>query len=216
MVSNPTKQNHLRCRGVTALRARVLAETELLRGIPGQQKGHQARQNHTKPSKKRPSSNPVQVSSRKRLKISQLEASPEPDNPSTFQEEIHPFPAVVTKSSKLAERTRHTMEQRWRAHRENDDDGGDSVELEEDDGDNDEDEEEEEGEEEEDGGEEDGEEEEDWEGEEEDGGEEDEDDPNLQVPGLSTLDLLGEEFECEAAALGLSSSCESLTQLMIL
>src|SRR6266545_1454067 len=190
MVTHATKQNHLRGRGTIALRARVLDETESLRGIAG---GRQERVLHQNP-RKRGSSGPDQgTSSCKRLKASQLEASPEPEA-STFQADIDladdladPFqvPAVVTQSSNFVERTRHTMEQCWGARRDNDDDdGGVNVEDEDDTTDGDED--------------------------------EDDKDNERNLPGLSLWEKLGEDFEREAASLGLSLSCESPTPLMIL
>ena len=222
MVTYTTGQNHLRGRGTTALRARVLAENELLRGIPRQRKGQQPRQNHTKPSRKRSSSNADQASSCKRLKTSQLEVTPDPDNLPTFQAEtdqVDPFPAVVMKPSKLVERTKHAMEQRWEPRRENDGKLGDNFEFEEnevEDGDNNED-----GDDEAEDDTEDEDDNEDGDNEEEDDGEdgdddEDEDDGDPNLPGFSNWDLLGEEFEREAAALGLSSSCKSHIRLMIL
>jgi len=95
----------------------VLNETESLRDITGGRQERVLCQNH----KKRGSSGPDQGSSSKRLKTSQLEASPEP-KASTFQADIDladPFPALVTQSSNFVERTRHTMEQRWGARRDN-------------------------------------------------------------------------------------------------
>jgi len=117
MVTHTTKLNHLRGRGTIALRARVLNETESLRGITGGRQERVLHQNH----KKRGSSGPDQGSSSKRLKTSQLEVSPEPEV-STFQADIDladPFPALVTQSSNFVERTHHTMEQRWGARRDN-------------------------------------------------------------------------------------------------
>jgi len=83
MVTYTTRQNHLH--GTTALHARVLAGNKLLRGIPRQRKELQLHQNHTKPSRKQSSSNADQASSRKWLKTSQLEITPDPDNLSMFQ-----------------------------------------------------------------------------------------------------------------------------------
>lgn len=207
MVTHATKQNHLRGRGTIALRARVLDETESLRGIAG---GRQERVLHQNP-RKRGSSGPDQgTSSCKRLKASQLEASPEPEA-STFQADIDladdladPFqvPAVVTQSSNFVERTRHTMEQRWGARRDNDDDdGGVNVEDEDDTTDGDEDEDEDDGDDSQD---------------EDVGDDEDDKDNERNLPGLSLWEKLGEDFEREAASLGLSLSCESPTPLMIL
>ena len=112
---------------------------------------------------------------------------------------MDPLPVVVAQSSKVVERTRHAMEQRWGARRGNSYDGGggggrDNVQDEDDEDDEDEakadaDENEED---------------------EDEAEAEDENEDDLpfstSVPGLSTWDLLGEDFEREAAAIGLSSS----------
>ncbi len=192
-----------------ALQARVLNETELLRGITGGRQERVLHQNH----KKRGSSGPDQGSSSKRLKTSQLEASPEPEA-STFQADIDladPFPALVTQSSNFVERTHHMMEQRWGARRDNgyniydgegdnvDDendatnsDNGDEDDEDEEDEDNDEDNEDNEDNEDEDSG---------------DNGEDESDneDNECNHPGFSLWDKLGEDFKHEAASLSLSS-----------
>jgi hypothetical protein len=201
-VSNPTKQCHLRGQGTTALRARVLAETKLLGGIREERNEQQPGQSHTKPgSKKRSSSNSDQAGSRKRLNTSQLEASLEPDNSSTFHAEadpVDPYPVVVTQPSNV-ERTRHAIEQRWGARCNND--GGDVEDDDETDQDEGEDMRNDEDNDEDGEGEGEGEGEDEGEGEGEDEDEDDEDDePNM--PGLSAWDLLGEDFEREAAAIG--------------
>ena len=95
-----------------------------------------------------------------------FEPIPEPEVLSTAE----PLP---TKLNLAVERTRHAMEQRWGAWRNNshnDDGNGDE------DGDNEDEDEDE---------------------------DEDSEDEN-DILGLSTWDLLGADFECEAAALGLS------------
>jgi len=123
-VTNPTKQNHLIGRRTTALRPRVLAETESLRTITG---GQQEQNPLPTPgSKKRSYSNPPdQGNSRKWLKAAQLKANTEPENFQADTDPMDPLPVVVAQSSKVVERTRHVMEQRWGAHRGNGyDDGG--------------------------------------------------------------------------------------------
>src|SRR5258707_220326 len=86
-VAPSTKQNHLKGKGTTALRARVFAETKLLTMVDGRQQEHQ--NNRNRGSKKRPAgtANP-EGGICKRLKASQLEPIPEPDISSVFQEDI--------------------------------------------------------------------------------------------------------------------------------
>jgi len=162
-------------------------------------------------SKKRSYSNPPdQGNSCKQLKAAQLEANPEPKNFQADTDPMDPLPVVVAQSSKVVERTRHAMEQRWGARRGNGYDGGggggrDNVQDEDDEADADKaDEDEDEDEDDADADADENEEDED-EAEAED---ENEDDLpfSTSVPGLSTWDLLGEDFEREAAAIGLSSS----------
>jgi hypothetical protein len=198
-VAPSTKQNHLKGKGTTALRARVFAETKSLTMVDGRQ---QERQNNgNRGSKKRPAANPDE-GIRKRLKASQLELSPELNISSAFQGDIDPMdqlqaspepessstvqavplPAISTQSNKVVERTMHAMEQRWGGCQDNnsdedEDDGGhDDEDV------NDEDEDEDDNEDE----------------------DEDEDEDENEKPCLSAWDLLGETFEREAAALGLS------------
>ena len=105
-----------------------------------------------------------------------FEPTPEPEVLST----VEPLP---TKSNLAVERTRHTMEQRWGARRNNshndDGNGDENGDNEDEDEDDDEDEDEDEDE------------------------DKDSEDKN-DILGLSTWDLLGADFECEAAALDLS------------
>jgi len=183
-VAPSTKQNHLKGKGTTALRARVFAETKSLTMIDGPQLERQ--NNRNLGSKKRPASNPDE-GIRKRLKASQLEPSPEPNLSSAFQGDIDPMeasPEPEASSNKVEERTRHAMEQRWGGRQDNNSD------EDEDEDDEDEDDEDEDGED-EDEDEEDGDEDEDYEDE-------------YERPGLSAWDLLGEAFEREAATLGSS------------
>ena len=209
-VAPSTKQNHLKGKGTTALRARVFAETKSLTMVDGRQ---QERQNNgNRGSIKRPAANPNEEGIRKRLKTSQLERSPEYNISSAFQGDIDPMDqleaspepessstvqtvpllAISQQSDKVVERTMHAMEQRWGGRQ-----GNDSDEDEDDEGQDDEDADDEvevevnETEEEDDYKDEDG-----------DGYKEDKDE--IERPGLSAWDLLGEAFECEAAALGLS------------
>src|SRR6266508_662940 len=213
MVTHATKQNHLRGRGTIALQARVLDETESLRGIAG---GRQERVLHQNP-RKRGSSGPDQgTSSCKRLKASQLEASPEPEA-STFQADIDladdladPFqvPALVTQSSNFVERTRHTMEQHWGARRDNGyniyDGEGDNVDDENDATNSDDGDEDDEDKEDEDDNE-DNEDNEDKDSGDNGEDESDNEDNECNHPGFSLWDKLGEDFEREAASLSLSS-----------
>jgi hypothetical protein len=186
----------------------VLAETESLRMLAGQPQKLQKNRG----SNKRTSINPDEGSSRKRFKASYFEARPESDNSSTFPMDefeaspvpevpsahTDPLPAVVIQSNSAAERTRYAIEQCWGARRE-----GGEVEDNDDDEDGDDDDE--------DGDEDD----EDNDDEDNDDGDNDDGDNNddsvdgdieaeNKIPGLSTWDLLGEDFEREAAALGLS------------
>src|SRR6266540_813448 len=177
------KLNHLKGCGTTALRARVLAETKSLKII-----ANQWQESQNRGSKKQSSSNLDQGSSHKRLKASQSTASPDPE---IFEVPMEPFeptpePEVLstaeplpTKSNLAVERTRHTMEQRWGARQNNshNDDGNRDEDGDDEDEDKDEDEDEDE--------------------------DEDSEDEN-DILGLSTWNLLGADFECEAAALGLS------------
>jgi hypothetical protein len=119
-VTNATKQNHLRGRRTTALRARVLTETESLRST-GQRQEQNPLQDRKK--QKQSNSNADERGSRKRLKASQLEASPEPEFRATLQADADAIqvdamdlhPAVVMQSSEVVKRTKRAMEQRWGA-----------------------------------------------------------------------------------------------------
>jgi hypothetical protein len=220
-VAPSTKQNHLKGKGTTALRARVFAKTKSLTMVDGRQQERQNDRNQG--SKKRPASNPDEGGIRKRMKASQLEPSPEPIISSIFQADIDPMnqleaslepeasstvqavplPALSTQSDKAVARTRHAMEQRWCGRQDNnideDEDDGDEDNEDKDDDDEDDEDEDDEDEDDED-------EDEDDEDEDEDDEDEDEDDEEEENerPGLSAWDLLGEAFEREAAALGLS------------
>jgi hypothetical protein len=190
-VAPSTKQNHLKGKGTTALRARVFAETKSLTMVDGPQ--HERQNNRNRGSKKRPASNSDKGGICKRLKPSQLESNAEPNvsqadidpmdqleastKPESFSTvQAVPLPAVSTQSNNVVERTKHAIEQRWGGRQDN------HCDEDEDEDDEDEDDE--------DGDDEDG-----------DDEDEDEDDEN-ERPGLSAWDLLGEAFEREAAALG--------------
>jgi len=197
-VAPSTKQNHLKGKGTTALRARVFAETKLLTMIDGLQ--HERQNNRNPGSKKRPASNPDEGIC-KRLKASQLEPSPEPNLSSAFQGDIDPMdqleastepessstvqvvplPAISTQSNNIVERTKRAIEQRWGSRQDSHCDEGEDDGDEDDGDENDEDDEDDEDEDEDEDGEDEG-----------------------ERPGLSAWDLLGEAFEQEAAALGLS------------
>jgi len=167
--------------------------------------------------KKRASSNPDQGGSRKRRKAAQLDENHLPEDPASFQMETDLvedlLPPVVKDTawqSRFIERSRVVMEKRWTTSRQDsashfdgkgDNDGRDSDE------DNDKDEEDED---------------EDVDGKDKDREDEDEDEDEdeppfaSEIPGISNWDLLGEDFEREAAALGLYSLYELPTQLIIL
>jgi hypothetical protein len=205
-VAPSTKQNHLKGKGTTGLRVRVLAETESLTMVDGPQ--HERQNNRNRGSKKRPASNPDEGGIRKRLKPSQLESSAEP-NVSIFRTDIDPMdqleastepessstvqavplPAISTQSNDVVERTKHAIEQRWGSHMHCDEDGDEDNEGQDDEDEDDEDKDDEDKDD------------EDEDDEDEDG---DDDEDENERPGLSAWDLLGEAFEREAAALGLS------------
>src|ERR1700678_1147434 len=87
-VSRSTKQNHLKGRGTTALRATVLAETESLKIQELQKK---------RGSNNQTSFNPDKGSSHKRFKASHFDARPETDESSMIpmdELEASPVPEV--------------------------------------------------------------------------------------------------------------------------
>ncbi len=123
-----------------------------------------------------------------------IELTPEPEVFSTAE----PLP---TKSNSAVERTRHAMEQRWGARWDNShNDDGNRDGNEDEDGDGDGDDGDGDGD---DGDGNDGDGDGDGDGEEDKDMGEDNEDEN-DILGLSTWDLLGADFEYEAAALGLS------------
>lgn len=177
-------------------------------------------------SKKRASSNPDQDGSRKRRKAPQLEENlPEfaefGANSQVDTDLIEDLPPTDTdRQSRFMGRSRDVMAMRWSASKRDsgshsDGEGGDSGGSDDDedkgkDGDKDK-EDKEEDEEDKDGDEED-------ENKEEEEEQDEEDEPlcDSEIPGISVWDLLGEDFEREAAALGLDSSYELPTQLTTL
>jgi len=192
----------------------VLADTESLRSNTGPTPP----QDQQKGSKKRASSNLDQDGSRKRLKEAQFEENQMPEIAPTFPMDADPiedFPAVVVdthRQRKFVERTQHVMEMRWGTGQRDNGDGEDG-------GDEDKDEDEEDENENENKDQDEDDEDENEDEDEDSNNHEDEDDPSFfdsEIPGLSTCDLLGEAFEREAAALGLSLLCELPTQLTTL
>ena len=170
----------------------MLAETESLKILAGQPQELQKNQG----SNKRPSSNPDKGSSRKRFKASHFDARPGPDISLIFpMDELEastepevpfahagPLPAVVIQSNRVVERTRHAMEQCWGALRDNRDDDGEESEVEDNDDNDDRDSDD---------------------GDNDDDNEDKDIESENKIQGLSNWDLLGEDFEREAAALGL-------------
>jgi hypothetical protein len=212
-VTYATKQNHLKGRGRTSIRARVETETRLLkRNIQQQQKPTTLLQ---KGLKKRASSNADQDVSRKRHKAAQLEENQLPEITTSSQVDtdliddlLPPIAADTDRQSMFIKRSRGVMEMRWTTSRRDGGSDSDGKGSDNDVRDNDEDEdmdgddsdEDNEGDGDEDNGDEDNED------------EEDEDEEgwapfnDTEIPGISSWDSLGEDFEREAAALGLYSS----------
>jgi hypothetical protein len=173
--------------------------------------------------RKRASSNPDQDGSRKRRKAAQLEENQLPQitvDTDPIEDLLPPVAADTDRQSRFIERSRGVMGMRWTTSRRDsgshsdgkggDNDGGDDDEEDED---RDEDEKDEDMEGEGEGKDED----EDKDEDEEDRDERDE--PTFydsEIPGISNWDLLGEDFEREAAALGLYFSYELPTQLTTL
>jgi hypothetical protein len=196
-VSYSTKRNHLNGHGKTSLRARVAAEVAFLRGNTWQQQ--EPTLLPRKGSKKRAPSNPDRDDNRKRRKAAQLEENQSPEIPGSqvdtdLIEDL--LPPVTDRQSRFIERSRRVMEMRWTTGRR---DGGDSGDGDDEEGDKDDEE-----------GDKDSE-----EGDKEEDKDEDEDEPTFypDIPGISNWDLLGEDFEREAANLGLYSPYELPTQL---
>jgi hypothetical protein len=130
--------------------------------------------------------------------MDEFEASPVPEVPSAHMD---PLPAVVIQSNRAAERTRYAIEQCWGACRDNRDDNGEGGEVEDNDDDVENDNE--------DNNDKDNNDEDNNDGDNDNGDNNDDSvdgdiEAENKIPGLSTWDLLGEDFEREAAALGLS------------
>jgi hypothetical protein len=201
-VTYATKRNHLKAGGKVYLRARVASEARSSNRNTQQQKPAALLQRGVK---KRASSNADQDGSRKRRKEAQLDENQLPESHASFQgdtdlEEDLFLPVVkdTDRQSRFIERSHGVMEMRWTTSRRDGDDGRGR--------DKDEDEDEDEKDKDGDG---DG-----------DGDDEDEDDEPpfyaSEIPGISNWDLLSEDFEREAAALGLYSLYELPTQLTII
>lgn len=171
-------------------------------------------------SKKRASSNPDQDGSRKRREVAQLEENQLPEITTSSQvdtdliEDLLPPVATVTdRQRRFIERSQGVMEMRWTTSRR--DDGSHSDDDEDRSGDDDDEDEDE------DGKDKDGDEDGDEHGDRDEHEHEDEDEHepsfyDTEIPGISDWDLLGEDFEREAAALGLYSFYELRTQLTTL
>jgi hypothetical protein len=213
-VTYATKQNHLNARGKTSLRARVVTEAKLLKRNTQQQQKPTPRK-----LKKRASSNPDQDGSRKRRKAAQLE---EPEitagsqvDADLIEDLLPPVAADTDRQSRFIERSRGVMEIRWMTSKRDGGSHSNGKDCDSDNGDDEEEEDKDGDEEDKDGDEED----KDEEDEDEEDEDEDEDEApfyDSEIPGISNWDLLGEDFEREAAALGLYSSYELPTQLTTL
>src|SRR5208282_5298841 len=214
-VTYTTKRNHLNGLGKTYLRATIMKEVKSLKRVTRQQL------EPTPPLqrglRKRASSNPDQDGSRKQRKVAQIREDQLPEvtadsQPDTdlVEDLLPPVMANTDWESRFVERSWSVMEMRWAASRRDSGFYSDGKGRDNDDRD------------EEEGGD----------GDEEDKDREDEDDEDgdkdkdkdkdkdsfyeSEIPGISHWDLLAEDFEREAAALGLFSSSEFPTQLTIL
>ena len=161
-------------------------------------------------SKKRASSNPDQDGSRKRRKAAQLEENQMPEFTAVDTDLIEDLPPPVAtntdRQNKFMERSLGVREMRWSTSRRDGGSHSDGKGRDNDGSDDDEDENKDE--------EDKDEEEKEDEGEKEDEKDEDENEPSFydsEIPGISNWDLLGEDFEREAAALGLYFSYELTT-----
>ena len=210
LVTYTTKTNHLNGRGKSSLRGKVLWTKSSRR----QQQESIPNRNQLRGSKKRVSSNHDQDGSNKALKTSEPEENQSHETTATFQMDTDPMdflPAEVAGTSRLAGvsgRTRHVMDRRWGNSRRDNSFGGNAGGG--GDGDNDMSSEDEDGDGDGRGGE-DGDEYEDSDKDEDEDEDEDEDvdEGGFEKPGLSAWDLLGEDFEREAAfVMGLSSLFE--------
>ena len=223
-VTYATKQNHLNGRGKTSLRARVVLEARSLRNTQQQQEPTPLPQRGLK---KRASSNLDRDDSRKRRKAAQLDENQLPEIVASSQLEtdmiedlLPPVAADTDRQGRFIERSRGVMEMRWRTRRReggySTGKGGDKQEQEENGDDEDKDMDDEDKDDEDDD-EDDEDKDKDKDDDDDDKDEdEDEDEYESEIPGISNWDLLGDDFEREAAALGVFSSYEFPTQLTIL
>ena len=203
-VSYTTKQNHLNAHGKISLRVRVMTEMgSLNRNTQQQQKPTSLLQRRFR---KRASSNPDQDGSRKQRKAAQLKGNQLPEITTSSQVDTDlmedlppPMVANTDRQSRFIERSRGVMKMRWMTRRRDgsslsdgkgsDSDGGEDGRDKDEDGDRDD----------------------------EDGEDGDEDDKDEDEPSnISDWDLLGKDFEREAAAPGLYSLYELPTQLTTL
>ena len=204
------KQNHLRGCGTTALRARVLSEVESLETTAAGLLKHQ----DLKTSRKRPSFDSPQGGRRKQLKLSQIEVEI-PDilqgDTEVFRGDTDPIdtlPAVRTQSSVVVLRARQAMECRWSSGGQKGFYDSEGVKDSDDSEDSEDDEDSEDSEDDEGNGSDKDESDEDHE---DDGGDEkDKDNKNEESDednrlGFSAWDSFEEDFEREAALIGLSS-----------
>src|SRR5271169_5645315 len=243
-VTYTTKQNHLNARGKTSLRARVVTEVKSMKGnIQQQQKPTPLLQRgFRKRASSNPdqdgSCKRYKAAQLEENQLPGITASSQV-NTDLIEDSLPPIATDTDRQSRFIEKSRGVMGMRWTTNRrdgsshsngkgsdndggdegEDDEDGDKDEEDEEDDEDGDKDEEDEEDDEDGDKDEEDEEDDKDGDKDEEDD-EEDEDEVkppfyDSEIPGISNWDLLGEDFEREAAALGLYSSYELPTQLTI-
>jgi hypothetical protein len=186
-VTYATKRNHLNGHGKMNLRARVLAENQLFERNTRQRQPTSSQDRQKDGTKKRSHSTSEQDGLAKRRKTAQPEIDEVPEI-FEFQADTDPMEfSSACRSSKIAERTKQVIERRWgNSFLQNQGPSGytgsDSSEDEEDttiseaanDGEDDI----------------------------EDDSEDDNEDNLYVVPGFSAWDLLGEDFEREAACTG--------------
>jgi hypothetical protein len=228
-VTYATKRNHLNARGKTSLRARVMTETRSLKKIAWQQQNPTPLLQNSKGLKNRASSDPDQNGSRKRRKVAQLEENQLPENFANSQvdtEDLFPPAAADTdRQGRFIERSRGVMEIRWttsgrdgssHSDGKGDDNGGGDDE---DDKDKDDEDKDDEDKDDEDKDDEDKDDEDKDDEDKDDEDKDDEDEPlfhDSEIPGISNWDLIGEDFEREAASLGLYFLYELPTHLTTL
>ena len=191
-VTYATKWNHLNCCGKTSLQARLVLEVRFLKRNTQQQA--ESTPLLQRGFKKWASSNLDRDDSCKWHKAAQLKGNKLSEIATSSQLEtdliedlLPPVAADTDQQGRFIERSQGMMEMHWMTSRQ--DDGYSNGKGSNNDG---RDEEEEE--------------------------DKDEDEDELahydsEIPGISNWDLLGKDFECEAAALALYPSYESATQL---